>query len=257
MNDFNRSFGSAYNAAPAMDMAVDAGLRSFMLGVYTKLALGIGLSGLVAFAVGTIPALYQLVFGTPLSMVVQFGPIALIFGSMFFMRRPSPVMTGVLYWTIVVLMGASLGMWVGAATTDGALMSRAGTVYTPNLIIFTKAFLITASAFGALSLWGYTTKKDLSGWGNFLIMGLIGVIGLSLVSLLFPPSGLMEIGIQLAVLALSAGLVAWETQTLKEQYYYAAGDQRSLAVLTNWGALNFFISFINMFRIILALMSSD
>ncbi|MEO1029436.1 MAG: Bax inhibitor-1/YccA family protein [Pseudomonadota bacterium] len=257
MNDFNRSFGAPNTMAPTMDMSVDQGLRAFMLGIYSKLALGIAVSGAIAWAVGAIPALTALVFGTPLLYVVQFGPIALIFGSMFFMRNPSPVGSAVLYWTIVALIGAGLGIWVAAALGGDVLSSRAGTVYAPDILIIAKAFLITSSAFAALSLWGYTTKRDLSGIGVFMIMALMGVVVLSLLSLLFPPSGTFELIIQLAVLALSAGLIAWETQSLKEQYYAFAGDQRSLATLTNWGALNFFILFVNMFRIILSLLSSE
>lgn len=256
MNDFNRSFGSP-NMAPTMDMSVDQGLRSFMLGVYNKLALGIALSGLIAFAVGTVEPLTQLVFGTPLVFLVQWGPLALILIASFAMRRPSPMGTGIVYWAVVTLMGAGLGVWFYAATGDVTLSSRAGRTFSPEMLTIAKAFLITASAFGALSLWGYTTKKDLSGIGSFMIMALWGVIGLSLISFLFPPSGTFEIIIQLAVLVLCAGLIAWETQQLKEGYYAFAGDARSLAVMTNWGALNFFILFVNLFQIILSLLSSD
>ena len=241
----------------SMDMAENAGLRSFMLGVYNKLALGIALAGLIAYAVGTVEPLTQLVFGTPLIYLVQFGPIALILISAFAMRNPSPMGSGILYWSIVTLMGAGLGVWVMIATSGAVVETRAGTAMSLSMLTIAKAFLVTASAFAALSLFGYTTKKDLGPIGGFLIMGLWGVVILSLVSLLFPPSGMLELGIQLAVLALSAGLVAWQTQELKEGYFAFAGDARSEAVMTNWGALNFFILFVNMFQIILSLMSRE
>ncbi|MEM7767699.1 MAG: Bax inhibitor-1/YccA family protein [Pseudomonadota bacterium] len=256
MNDFNRSM-SAQARTGTMDTSVDAGLRSFMLGVYNKLALGIGLSGLIAFAVGTIQPLTYLVFGTPLAFVVQFGPIALIFLSMFAMRNPSPTGTGVLYWSIVTLMGAGLGMWVAMATSGMTVETRAGVAMSTSMLTIAKAFLVTASAFGALSLFGYQTKVNLRPMGIFMVMALFGVVILGLVSLLFPPNGMLELGIQLAVLALSAGMVAWQTQELKEGYYQVAGDQRSMAVMTNYGALNFFIMFVNMFQVILSLMSRE
>lgn len=256
MNDFDRSMAGRMQGG-VMDASVDAGLRSFMLGVYNKLSLGIALSGLIAFAVGSVPQLTQLVFGTPLIYVVQFGPIGLILLSAFAMRNPSPTGSAIIYWSIVTLLGAGLGVWVYAAQTGAGLSSRAGATMAVDFMTITKAFLVTATAFGALSLFGYTTKRDLRPMGVFMIMALWGVVGLSLISMFFPPSGMLETGVMLGVLLLSAGLIAWETQELKRGYYQFAGDQRSMAVMTNWGALNFFILFYNMFTIILSLMSRD
>lgn len=239
------------------DMSVDAGLRSFMLGVYNKLALGILLAGVLAFVAGTVEPVSQLVFGTPLLYVVQWGPVVLLLGSMFMMKNPSPLASGILYWAIVTLMGLGLGMWVLMA--EGAapgISTRGGIGLTTTYVTIAKAFLITASAFGALSLFGYTTKRDLSGIGSFAIMGLWGVLAISLVNLFLPPSSMFEWIIMGAVFALSAVLIAFETQQLKSGYYAHGGDARSLAVMTNWGALNFFISFVNMFRIVLMFLSS-
>lgn len=255
MNDFNNS----YRAAPArsMDMSTDAGLRAFMLGVYNKLALGIALAGVLAFVAGTVPAVTEIVFNTPFRMVVQWGPIALILGSAFLMRKPSPLGSALLYWSIVSLLGLGLGIWVYAATGDISITSRGGRVMSPEMLTIAKAFLVTASAFGALSLFGYTTKKNLRGIGTFCIIALFGLVALAIISMFFPPSGMLETLIMGGILLVSAGLVAWETQELKEGYYQFAGDERSMAVMTNWGALNFFISFYNMFTIILSFMSSD
>lgn len=255
MNDFNRSYAATQGRT--MDASTDAGLRSFMLGVYNKLALGILLAGALAYVAGTVAPVTQLVFSAPTVFIVQFGPIALLLGATFFMRNPSPVGSAVLYWSIVTLIGLGLGVWVYAATNGFELNTRGGRTLAPEMLTIAKAFLITASAFGALSLFGYTTKINLRPIGSFMIMALWGVVIIGLVSLILPPSGLLETGIMFAVLLLSAGLVAWQTQELKEGYYQFAGDARSMAVATNWGALNFFISFVNMFQIILQLLSSD
>jgi len=113
MNQYNRT---AYDAR-TLDTSRDEGLRSFMLGVYNKMGLGLLLSAALAYIVGTVAPVTQLVFGTPLLYVVQFGPIALLFGSMFFMRNPSPMGAAVLYWAVVSLIGAGLGVWVMLATS--------------------------------------------------------------------------------------------------------------------------------------------
>jgi uncharacterized protein len=240
----------------AVDQAKDAGLRKFMLGVYNKLMLGILLAGVLAYVAGTVEPVTQLVFGTPLLYVVQWGPIALLLGSMFFMKNPSHLATGIMYWTIVTLLGLGLGVWVVMAETGTGMASRGGIGFTTTYVTIAKAFLITASAFAALSLWGYTTKRNLGGIGNFAVMALWGVIAMSLLNFILPPSSTFEWIIMAAVFGLSAILIAVETQQLKEGYYAFGGDARSLAVMTNWGALNFFISFVNMFRIVLMFLSS-
>jgi len=238
------------------DMATDVGLRKFMLGVYNKLMLGILLAGALAYAAGAIEPVSQLVFNTPLRFVVQWGPIVLLLGSTFMMKNPSPLATGILYWSIVSLIGLGLGIWVYMAEGAASASTRGGIVVTTTYVTIAKAFLITASAFGALSLWGYTTKRNLSGIGSFAVMALWGVVALSLLNFILPPSSMFEWIIMGAVFLLSAVLIAVETQQLKNGYYALSGDARSLAVMTNWGALNFFISFVNMFRIILTLLSS-
>lgn len=242
----------------AVDQAKDAGLRKFMLGVYNKLMLGILLAGVLAYVAGTVDPITQLVFGTPLYYVVQWGPVVLLLGSMFFMKNPSPLATGIMYWTIVTLLGLGLGTWVMMAegTVSGAATRGGIQLINTTYVTIAKAFLITASAFGALSLWGYTTKRNLSGIGNFAVMALWGVVALSLLNFILPPSSMFEWIVMAAVFGLSAILIAVETQQLKEGYYAFGGDARSLAVMTNWGALNFFISFVNMFRIVLMFLSS-
>ncbi|MBK8197431.1 MAG: Bax inhibitor-1/YccA family protein [Acidobacteria bacterium] len=257
MNDFNRTFGGI--DARAADTSVNVGLRAFMLGVYQKLALGIALSGGIAFVVGSgvFPGLTQLLLGSPLFYLFQFGPLVLILGSAFLMKNPSPLATGILYWAIVVMLGVCLSIWVMMATAGSGGALRSGAVLTPTFLTIAKAFFLTAASFGALSLYGYTTKANLQPIGVFLTFALFGLIGISLISLLFPPSGMMEIIIQVGVLAVSGILVAVDTQNLKQSYFVHEGDARSLAVMTNWGALNFFILFYNIFTMLMSLLSRD
>ena len=257
MNDFNRTFGGI--DASSMDTSVNVGLRSFMLGVYQKLALGIALAGGLAFVAGSgvVPAFTNMVLFSPLRMVIQFAPIVLILGSVFLMKRPTPLATGILYWTIVTLLGLSLSVWVYMATSGAGGAMRSGAPLSPTFYTIAKAFFLTASAFGALSLYGYTTKRDLGPIGVFMGFALWGVIGLALLSFLFPPSGMLEIIIQLAVLGVSAVLIATDTQNLKRSYFAFEGDQRGLAVMTNFGALNFFILFYNIFTILMSLLGRD
>ncbi|UPT61319.1 MAG: Bax inhibitor-1/YccA family protein [Hyphomonadaceae bacterium JAD_PAG50586_4] len=231
------------------DMAVDAGLRSFMLGVYNKMSLGLALSAGLAYAAATVPVLSNFFFNTPMLYVVMFGPLALIFISMFAMRNPSPTAANLLYWSIVSLIGIGLGATVMmyAARPDG-------------MMLIVKAFLVTSATFGGLSLWGYTTKKDLSGWGTFLIMGVWGMVLAGLVNVGFamftgaPIEGFSIIFSVIGVLLFSA-ITAWETQQLKYMYYNIAGDLRAMSVATTLGALNLYITFINLFRFFLTLLS--
>lgn len=258
MNRFNQSVAHGRT----MDASIDQGLRSFMLGVYQKLTIGIALAGVLAFLSGTWEPLTQLVFGTPLYLVVAFAPIALIFGSMFFMKNPSPTGTAIMYWAIVVCIGLSMGVYFAMAKSGMTTQTAGGISQALTYMTITKAFFITASAFGALTLWGYTTKRDLSAIGSFAIMALWALVAVSLVYMLLPmlgilePSSGMEWLISGGFALLSAVLVAWQTQELKEGYYQFAGDTRSMAVMTNWGALNFFIMFVNMFRFVLMLLAS-
>jgi uncharacterized protein len=239
MNDYLRQ-AQALPAGRA-DMAVDAGLRAFMLGVFNKMAIGLALSGALAYGVITVPGVFEAVFGTPLRYVVMFGPLAILLISGFAMRNPSPSAAGIIYWSVVSLIGVSLG---------GILMSY--TRSQEGMLDVAKAFFTTAGAFGALSLWGYTTKKDLTGFGSFLIMGLFGLIIASVVNI-FLNSGPLGFAITLIGVGIFAGLTAYDTQRLKHQYYALQGDSRSLAVATSYGALSLYLDFINLFLMLLRL----
>ena len=247
MSDFNR--GSASIPAGRADMAVDAGLRSFMLGVYNKVALGLLLSAALAYATSAVPAVRDLLYVTTpdgrlagftmLGMGVRFAPIIALLVGMFAMRNPTAKSSGIYYWVIVALIGAGLGFW--------------GLLYTGASIAST--FLVTAGAFGALSLAGYTTKKDLTGFGSFLMVGLVGIILASFATFFFHSPALVFL-IQVLGVFIFAGLIAYDTQRLKMSYYQLGGNQAAMSVATNYGALSLYLNFINLFQILLSIFGS-
>ena len=242
MSDFNRGYARTIPADRA-DMSVDAGLRSFMLGVYNKMALGLLLSAVLAWLTADFAPVQQLLYVvspegrlvgfTGLGTIVRFAPLAVLIGAMF-MRNPSPRSASIVYWSVVSAIGAGLGVWLLA--------------YTGSSVALT--FLITASAFGALSLFGYSTKKDLTGFGSFLIMGVWGLVIASLVGMFWHPAGFSFIISLLGVLIFS-GLVAYDTQRLKMTYYALGGDTAAMGVATSYGALNLYLNFINLFQFLL------
>ena len=246
MSDFNNGYSRPM--PQTADMAVDAGLRSFMLGVYNKLALGLVVAGALAWIVGNVPEVQQLFFArtadgrigmTMLGMVVQFAPVVLLFGSMFFMKNPTARGVNMLYWAVVASIGAGMGL-LFLRYTDASIAST---------------FFVTAAAFGGLSLFGYTTKRDLSPIGTFLIMGVIGLIIASVVNM-FMQSGTLYLIISAVGVLIFSGLIAFDTQRLKMTYYALGGDQAGLAVATGFGALSLFINFVNLFQFLLAFMGN-
>ncbi len=242
MNDYNQSYGAT---AHEMDTSINVGLRGFMLGVYNKMALGLALTAILAFAVGTNDQLVQTLLTPPLSYFVMFGPIGILILSAFVMKNPSPVAANLVYWSVVALIGVGMGaiVYVYGGRPDG-------------MMLVAKAFFTTAAAFGALSLWGYTTKRDLSGWGVFLFMGVIGII-IAMVINLFVASSMFSMIISIGGVLIFAGLTAYDTQRLKEMYFQISGNTRAMSVATTYGALSLYLNFINMFQFILALMSND
>ncbi len=245
MSDFNRDYPRPATAGAA-DMAVDAGLRAFMLGVYNKVGLGLLLSAALAYVTGSYAPVRDLMFRvapdghlagiTILGLIVAFAPLPVILiGRMAF--KQSPRSSGIVYWTVVALFGASLGDLTY--------------IYTGASIFMT--FLITAAAFGSLSLVGYTTKRDLTGFGSFLMMGVVGLLIAMVVSFFVASSALFFIINILGVL-IFAGLIAFNTQRLKMTYYQLGGDQAAMGVATNYGALSLYLDFLNLFLFLLRLM---
>jgi hypothetical protein len=244
MSDFNRGY-SRTTAVGAADMAVDAGLRAFMLGVYNKVALGLVLSAAMAFVTSQVAPVRDLMYRvtadgrllglTLIGMIVAVSPLAvLLIGRMAF--RQSVRSSGAVYWLVVALFGASLG--------DIALLYQVGSIFA--------TFLVTATAFGGLSLVGYTTKRDLTGFGSFLIVGLIGLIVASVVNM-FLHSGALDFAVNVIGVLIFAGLIAFDTQRLKITYYQMGGDQAALGVATNYGALSLYLDFLNLFLFLLRL----
>ncbi|QGZ95385.1 Bax inhibitor-1/YccA family protein [Terricaulis silvestris] len=254
MSDYHSQTGSI--PIGREEAALDPGLRKFMLGVYVKMALGLIWSAGLAFAVGTIPQITYAVLTPPVVYIVQWGPVAILLGSNFFMRNASPMASGILYWTVVTLMGLGLGFWVAVAAQATSVSTVGGQTLTVTFATMAKAFLITAGAFGALSLFGYTTKRNLSGLHSMVIMSAWGLFAIGLLSFFFR-SEMFELILQAATLVLFSVLVATQTNQLRESYYYLANDQRGQAVMTNFGALNLYIAFVAIFQTLLSFMSRD
>jgi uncharacterized protein len=236
---------------------VDQGLRSFMLGVYNNMILGLAVSAVVALginmaattsdpaaAAGRIGSIYltefgRLLYGTPLMWVVALAPLAFIFLFTLRMDRMSAASARMTFLAFAAVMGASLS----------TLLLR----YTGASVV--QVFFITAASFGALSLWGYTTKRSLSGMGSFLVMGLIGLIIASLVNV-FVVSSALQFGISVIGVLIFAGLTAYDTQKLKDMYVTGNFDGEAAAKMSIFGALQLYLDFINMFQFILALVGN-
>jgi uncharacterized protein len=213
----------------------DEGLRRHMLQVYNYMMVGLALTGVVAYVVGTTPALYVPIFGTPLKWAVMLAPLAFVF---FFTFRIQSMSTGT----------AQLTFWIFCAVM-GLSMASIFLVFTGASIA--RVFFITAAMFGAASLYGYTTKADLTRFGSFLFMGLIGIIIASLVNL-FVGSSALQFAVSVIGVIVFTGLAAYDTQMIKETYAENAGIEANnkLAV---FGALSLYLSFINLFQMLMQL----
>lgn len=216
----------------------DAGLRAYMLGVYNYMALGVALTGIVAFAVSSSPALLQTIYGTPLKWVVMLAPLGVVFYLSARLHAMSAGTAQAVFWGFAALMGLSLS-YIFIAFTGADI---------------TRVFFITSAAFASLSLWGYTTQRDLSGWGSFLFMGLVGIIIAALVNI-FLQSTAMQFAISAIGVLVFAGLTAYDTQDIKTMYY--EGDSSEVAAKKSIsGALRLYLDFINLFIMLLNLLGS-
>lgn len=226
---------SAWNArAGRIDQAqFDEGLRQHMLRIYNYMGLGLVLTGLVAYLVGTTPALYVPIFGSPLKWVVMLAPLAFVFFFSFRLQAMSAATAQTVFWIFCGVMGLSL--------------ASIFLVFTG--VSIARTFFITAAMFAAMSLYGYTTKRDLSRFGAFLFMGLIGIVIASLVNL-FVGSSMMQFVISAAGVLVFTGLTAYDTQALKETYaeHYDSESKHKLAV---FGALSLYLNFVNLFQMLL------
>jgi len=268
MSDFNRNYAGGQYAEPigrADAAVIDQGLRAYMLHIYNYMVLGLAITGCAALGIymlsvtgdaasaakvlrngAEIPAriggLYLTPIGvamfvSPLKWVVIFAPLALVFALSFGIDRMRPATAQVLFWIYAALVGLSLG----------AIFL----VYTHTSIV--RVFFITAAAFAALSLWGYTTRRDLTGFGAFLMMGLFGVIIASIVNI-FMVSTALQWAISVIGVLVFAGLTAWDTQQLKNEYIYNAMEGEVLERSAIMGALSLYLDFLNLFTLLLQLL---
>lgn len=224
------------------DAAIDQGLRSYMLGVYNMMAIGLAVTGLAALGTSYLamnnPAFAQLMYGSPLKWVVMLAPLAAVFFLSFRIERMSVATAQMVFWGYAALVGLSL--------------SSIFLVFTGESIV--RTFFITAASFGALSLFGYTTKRDLSAMGSFLMMGLFGLIIASVVNI-FLGSSALQFAVSVLGVLIFAGLTAYDTQQIKEMYYEGdASDAMGRKIVM--GALRLYLDFINMFMFLLNFMGN-
>ncbi len=218
---------------------IDEGLRAYMLAIYNYMGLGLAITGLTAFVVATSPPLMAVIFGTPLKWVVMLAPLAFVFFLSARVHRMSVSAAQLTFWAFAIVMGLS--------------MASIFLVFTSTSIA--RVFFITAATFGAVSLYGYTTKRDLSQFGSFLVMGLIGIVIASLVNL-FLGSSALQFAISVIGVLVFTGLTAWDTQRLKEEYVESAGGE-IVAKQAIMGALSLYLNFINLFVMLLQLFGQN
>jgi FtsH-binding integral membrane protein len=221
--------------AEARAAAIDVGLREYMLKVYNYMASGLALSGLVAAGVARSEAAMQAIFGTPLVWVVMLAPIGMVF---FLSARIHAIKAGTaqaLFWVYAAMMGLSL--------------ASVFVVFTG--VSITRVFFITAGTFAAMSLYGYTTKRDLSGFGSFLFMGLIGIVIAGLVNI-FLQSAALQFVISVIGVLVFVGLTAYDTQAIKS-VYLESDDAETHGKKAIMGALKLYLDFINLFIMLLHL----
>lgn len=215
-------------------LSMDVGLRTHMQRVFGYMSGGLLLTGLLAWIVANTP-LAQIVFGTPFRYVVMIAPLLFVMVMNFRMQTMSSAGLKTLFWLFCATMGLSMGAIFMVFT--GASVAR--------------AFFITASTFGAMSLWGYTTKSDLSGFGSFLMMGVLGLLIASVVNI-FMMSSMMQWMVSVLGVVIFTGLTAWDTQRIKQSYSEAYGSEANdkLAV---FGALSLYLNFVNAFQFLIQL----
>jgi len=271
MSDLQRNmatspFGQTIGRTDTVAVAVDQGLRAYMLHIYNYMVLGLAITGLAALGIymlsvtddvntamkvlrngAQIPVLMgktmfltpigYYTFVSPLKWAIMLSPFALVLVLSFGIERLRPAIAQVLFWIFAALMGLSLGSIFLA--------------FTHTSIV--RVFFITAASFGALSLWGYTTQRDLTGMGSFLLMGLFGVLLAGLVNL-FMHSSALQFAISVIGVGVFAGLTAWDTQRLKNEYLYGAMEGEAVERSAISGALSLYLNFINLFTLLLQLL---
>lgn len=245
--EYRDPFSTAQYGAKSQAKAYDLGLRAYMLKIYNYMASALALTGVVAMFTANSPAmlstLYRvnetghLVGMSGFGWLVAFAPLGLVMWLGLGINRLSSTAMQGIFWAYAGIMGLSLSSLL--------------IMYTGESVA--KTFFVTAGTFGAMSLYGYTTKKDLTGLGSFLMMGLIGLILASIVNIFLQSSGL---GFAVSVIGvlIFVGLTAYDTQKLKDIYYQVSGDSEAMAKSSVMGALNLYMDFINIFIYMLRFM---
>jgi len=231
--------------AGAQPVTYDAGLRAYMLRIYNYMASALALTGIVALFAANTPAILGMMYHVEegrmsisgMGYLIMFAPIGLVLWLGMGIQRMSVTTAQAIYWTYAVLIGLSLSFVFLAFTGES----------------IARAFFVTAGTFGAMSLYGYTTQRDLSGFGSFLMMGLFGIIIASVVNLFLHSSGVAWM-VSILGLGIFIGLTAWDTQKLKAIYYQMNGSADMLAKVSIFGALNLYMDFINIFMYMLRFM---
>jgi len=265
MSDYDRNIAAGPYGRPlsrAETTVIDAGLRAYMQRIYNYMVLGLAITGFAALGVylfavtgdaasaarsatgGALAirnGVYLTPFGytlfvSPLKWVIMLAPLGLVFFLGFRIQNMRPATAQLTFWIFAALIGLSL--------------SSIFLVYTHTSIV--RVFFITAAAFGGLSLYGYTTQRDLSGMASFLIMGLIGIIVASLVNI-FLGSTMLQFIVSVVGVLVFSGLTAWDTQRLKSEYIYGAMEGEVLERTAIMGALSLYLNFINLFTMLLQL----
>jgi uncharacterized protein len=229
--------GVTINGEAMGSVGIDQGLRSHMLKVYNYMASGVLLTGIVALLFAQSGMAAQ-VLGTPLRYLLMFAPLGFIMVMSFGMNKLSTGALQALFFAFAAVMGLS--------------MASIFLVFSGESIA--RTFFVTAASFAGLSLFGYTTKKDLTGWGSFLIMGVVGLFLASIVNL-FLGSTTLQLVVSFLGVLIFAGLTAYDTQRIKSEYLHFAGHE-SLGKLAIMGALNLYLDFVNMFQFLLSFMGS-
>jgi len=253
MSDYDRYANSRVGAGLARSgVAVDQGLRAYMIGVYNYMTLGLGVTGLVAYGAFTLAQpqfvggrivsvndFGHAIYASPLRWIIVLSPLALVFYLSARINSMSVASARNAFIAFAALIGLSMSALLVVYT--GASMGR--------------AFFATAAAFASLSLYGYTTQRSLSAMGSFMMMGVIGLIIASLLNLFLQSSGL-QFGLSILCVIIFAGLTAWDTQSIKEMYF--SGDSYEMVQKKSiHGALRLYLDFINMFQAILMLTGSQ
>ncbi len=226
-------FGRSQMPAGARAAELDVGLRAYMQKVFGLMGLGTAITGLVAFFTANSPAMLQVLYGTPLRYVIFLAPLAFVLVLSFGIQRMRAATAQLVFWLFAGVMGLSL--------------ASIFLVYTGQSIVTT--FFVSSATFFGMALYGYTTKRDLTGWGSFLFMGLIGLLIASRVGL-FVQSSALQFAISVIGVLIFTGLTAYDTQKIKEMYY-AGDDAETGGKKAVMGALRLYLDFINLFLYLL------